>query len=206
MTNQGFRTVPKQVDHQQRRRHIGEAVLRLIASRGLEAASLRNVAAEAGVSMGTVQHYFTSKQEMLDFAQRHNYERATVRIPPLIAAVPEPRSARAMLRALLIDLLGFEGESREGARLGAAMLAYAVIDPQAAATARTAYDGVAGFLAAQLRAAQADGGLPAHLDPDRAARHLYAVVEGLRWPTLIGAYTPDQTLAVLDDHLSTLFG
>lgn len=206
MTNEGFRTVPKQVDHQQRRRHIGEAVLRLIASRGLEAASLRNVAAEAGVSMGTVQHYFTSKQEMLDFAQRHNYERATVRIPQLIAAVPEPRSARALLRALLIDLLGLEGESREGARLGAAMLAYAVIDPQAAATARTAYDGVTGFLAAQLRAAQADGGLPAHLDPGRAARHLYAVVEGLRWPTLIGAYTPDQTLAVLDDHLSTLFG
>ena len=131
--------VRTQVDHQQRRRHIGEAVLRLIASRGLEAASLRNVAAEAGVSMGTVQHYFTSKQEMLDFAQRHNYERATVRIPQLIAAVPEPRSARALLLALLIDLLGLEGESREGgARLGAAMLAYAVIDPQAAATARTA--------------------------------------------------------------------
>jgi hypothetical protein len=39
-----------------------------------------------------------------------------------------------------------------------------------------------------------------------AARHLYAVVEGLRWPTLIGAYTPDQALAVPDDHLSTLFG
>ena len=206
MTNEGFRTVPKQVDHQQRRRHIGDAVLRLIAARGLEAASLRNVAAEAGVSMGTVQHYFTSKQEMLDFAQRHNYERATVRIPQLIAAVPEPCSTRALLRALLIDLLGLEGESREGARLGAAMLAYAIIDPQAAATARTGYGGVTGFLAAQLRVAQADGGLPAHLDPDRAARHLYAVVEGLRGPTLIGAYTPDQTLAVLDDHLSTLFG
>jgi AcrR family transcriptional regulator len=34
---------------------------------GLEAASLRNVAAEAGVSMGTVQHCFTGQQEMLDF-------------------------------------------------------------------------------------------------------------------------------------------
>jgi AcrR family transcriptional regulator len=92
--------VPKQVDHAQRRRHIGEAVLRLIATRGLEAASLRNVAAEAGVSMGTVQHYFTSKQEMLDFAQRYNYERATVRIPQLIAALPEPHSIRTQLRAL----------------------------------------------------------------------------------------------------------
>ncbi len=198
--------MPKRVDHQQRRRHIGEAVLRVIAVRGLEAASLRNVAAEAGVSMGSVQHYFTNKQEMLDFAQRYNYERATVRIPQVIAALPEPRSTRALLRALLVDLLGLDGESREGARLGAAMLALAATDPQAAATARTGYHGVTGFLAAQLRAAQADGGLPAHLDTDRAARYLYAVVEGLRWPTLIGAYTPSQALAVLDDHLGMLFG
>jgi AcrR family transcriptional regulator len=198
--------VPKQVDHYERRRHIGAAVLRLIATCGLEAASLRNVAAEAGVSMGTVQHYFTTKQEMLGFAQRYNYERATERIPKLIAQVPEPRTTRTLLRALLIDLLGLDGESREGARLGAAMLAYAVIDPQAAATARIAYDGLTGFLATQLHAAQDNGELPGHLDIHRAARHLCAVVEGLCLPTLIGACTPDQALAVLDDHLATLFG
>ena len=104
------------------------------------------------------------------------------------------------------SLLGLDGESREGARLGAAMLARAAIDPQAAATARTGYDGVTGFLAVQLRAAQAGGGLPAHVDADHAARYLYAVVEGLRWPTLIGAYTADQALAVLDEHLNALFG
>jgi TetR/AcrR family transcriptional repressor of bet genes len=198
--------VPKQVDHQERRQHIGAAVLRLIATRGLEAASLRNVAAEAGVSMGTVQHYFTSKQEMLDFAQRYNYERTIVRIPALIARIPEPRSTRALFRALLIDLLGLDGESREGARLGVAMRAYAVIDPQAAVTARTAYDGVTGFLATHLGKAQEAGDLSAGLDAEQAARHLYAVVEGLSGPTLIGAYSPDQAIAVLDGHLEMLFG
>lgn len=197
--------MPKQVDREQRRRHLGEAALRLIATRGLEAASLRNVAAEAGVSMGTVQHYFTSKQQMLEFAQRYNYERATVRIPALIAQVPEPRTTRAVLRVLLIDLLGLDGESREGARLGAAMRAYAVIDEQAASTARIAYDGVTAFLAAQLRTAQAGGELPGHLDPDQAARHLFAVIEGLSGPALIGAYTPDKAIAVLDHHLDQLF-
>ena len=54
--------------------------------------------------------------------------------------------------------------------------------------------------------AQTGGVLPAHLDTDHAARHLYAVVEGLRWPTLIGADTADQALAVLDEHLKILFG
>ncbi len=198
--------MPRQVNHDERRRHIGAAVLRLIAARGLEAASLRNVAAEAGVSMGTVQHYFTTKQEMLEFAQRYNYERAAVRIPALIARIPEPRTIRVMLRAVLVDLLGLDGESREGARLGAAMLAYAVIDPQAAATARIAYDGLTGFLATQLRAAQDQGELPGHLDTRHAARHLCAIVEGLCGPILISACPPDQALAVLDDHLATLFG
>jgi TetR/AcrR family transcriptional regulator, transcriptional repressor of bet genes len=198
--------VPKQVDHEERRRHLGEAVLRLIAVGGLEAASLRHVAAEAGVSMGAVQHYFTSKHQMLEFAQRYNYERATVRIPPLIALVPEPRTTRALLRVLLIDMLGLDGESREGARLYAAMRAYAVIDEQAAAIARVAYDGVTAFLVAQLRTAQADGELPERLDPHLAARHLYAVIEGLSGPILIGAYTLDQAIAVLDYHLDQLFG
>ena len=54
--------------------------------------------------------------------------------------------------------------------------------------------------------AQTDGVRPAHLDTDHAARHLHAVVKGLRWPTLIGAYTADQALAVLDEHLKILFG
>ena len=198
--------MPRQVDHEERRRHIGAAVLRLIATRGLEAASLRNVAAEAGVSMGTVQHYFTTKQEMLDFAQRYNYERATVRIPELLAQVPEPRTTRSLLRTLLTDLLGLDGESREGARLGAAMLAYALIDPQAATTARVAYDGLTGFLAAQLAAAQGSGELPPHVDTQHAARHLCALVGGLSGPVLVGAYPPGQALAVLEDHLATLFG
>ena len=197
--------MPKQVDREERRRELGDVVLRLIATRGLEAASLRNVAAEAGVSMGTVQHYFTSKHEMLEFAQHYNYERSTVRIPALIAQVPEPRTTRALFRVLLIDLLGLDGESREGVRMGAAMRAYAAIDEHAASTARVAYAGVNAFLAAQLRIAQANGELPEHLDPEQAARHLYAVIEGLSGPTLIGAYTPDQAIAVLDHHLDELF-
>ena len=60
--------MPKQVDREERRRDIAAAVLRIVTTRGVEAASLRTVAAEAGVSMGAVQHYFTTKDEMLRFA------------------------------------------------------------------------------------------------------------------------------------------
>ncbi|ADJ48081.1 TetR family transcriptional regulator [Amycolatopsis mediterranei S699] len=38
---------------------IAEALQRLTTRAGLEGVSLRQVAAEAGMSMGSVQHYFT---------------------------------------------------------------------------------------------------------------------------------------------------
>jgi TetR/AcrR family transcriptional regulator, transcriptional repressor of bet genes len=48
--------MPKQVDHEERRQEIAAAVVRLVTTRGIETASLRTVASEAGVSMGAVQH------------------------------------------------------------------------------------------------------------------------------------------------------
>ena len=54
----------KQVDQEERRRKIEEEDERLVTDKGVEAASLRAVAAEAGVSMGEVQHYYTTTAEM----------------------------------------------------------------------------------------------------------------------------------------------
>lgn len=197
--------MPRQVDHRQRREHIGDAVLHLIATRGLQAASLRNVAAQAQVSMGAVQHYFTTRQDMIAFALTYNYERSTRRIPRLIADAPGPLTTRDALRIVLTDLLCLEGESREGARLGAAILAGAMVDTQIAESARTAYHGVLGFLTRQLSAAQQRGELVTGTDPGRAALCLHALVEGLRWPTLLDVTTAEQATAVLDDHLDRLF-
>ena len=45
-----------------------DALWRITRRQGWDAISLRNVAAEAGVSMGMVQHYFTTKDQMLRFA------------------------------------------------------------------------------------------------------------------------------------------
>jgi AcrR family transcriptional regulator len=197
--------MPRQVDHQQRREHIGDAVLHLIASRGLEAASLRNVATQAQVSMGAVQHYFTTRQDMIAFALTYNYERSTRRIPKLIADAAGPLTTRDTLRIVLIDLLCLDGESREGARLAAAILAGAMVDEQIAETARTAYRGVFGFLTQQLRVASQHGELKPGTEPERAALYLHAVVEGLRWPVLLGVTAAGQATAVLDEHLSRLF-
>src|SRR5215831_21346773 len=43
--------VPRRVDHEERRRQIADALVRTAATRGLHATGMREVAAEAGVSL-----------------------------------------------------------------------------------------------------------------------------------------------------------
>ena len=63
-----IRVMPKLVDHDQRRREIAAALTRLIVRVGVEGASVRAVAAEAGWSMGAVRYYFGTQEELLRFA------------------------------------------------------------------------------------------------------------------------------------------
>lgn len=48
-----------------RRRRVLDATLRLAASGGFEAVQMRDVATEAGVALGTVYRYFSSKERLL---------------------------------------------------------------------------------------------------------------------------------------------
>jgi AcrR family transcriptional regulator len=58
-------TRPVRLDREQRQRQIVAACAGLIATRGYAATSLRDVAAAAGISTGTLLHHFRSKDELL---------------------------------------------------------------------------------------------------------------------------------------------
>jgi len=57
--------VPKRVDHEERRRQIADALVRAAAARGLHATGMREVAAEAGVSLRLVQYYFGTREALM---------------------------------------------------------------------------------------------------------------------------------------------
>lgn len=60
--------MPAKVDRDRRRTELAEAVWRLIADRGIEHASSRNVAAESQWTCGVSQIYFRDKDDLLDAA------------------------------------------------------------------------------------------------------------------------------------------
>ena len=194
--------MPKQVDREERRRQIAAAVLRLVATRGVEAASLRSVAAEAGVSMGAVQHYFTTKDEMLRFALAHGNTLLAERAARL-AAEHQPATPREAFRLFCTLLLPIDEDSRTAARLWAGLIGRACVDEPTRELAAMAYAGLTDFVVRQLRDALPEA--EAEADVDEAARHLVSVIEGLRWPVLFGTYTTQQATDILDAQFDLAF-
>lgn len=197
--------LPRQVDHDERRQQIAAAVVRLVSSRGAEAASLRAVAAAAGVSMGAVQHYFTSTDEMLLFALEYGNGLFAARIQDMLRSAKTPVPLRASFRLLCTLLLPLDADSRMGARLWAALIARGCVDEPTSSLAADAYAGLTAFVARWLAEA-AGPQAAASMDVGQAARRLVSVIEGLRWPVLFGVYDELEALAVLDSELDQIFG
>ncbi|MCR8577449.1 TetR/AcrR family transcriptional regulator [Streptomyces sp. Isolate_219] len=191
--------MPKQVDHESRRRQIAEAVCQLADESGLEGVTLRDVAARAQVSMGAVQRCFGTKEEMLVFALGHIGERVTARVSARLAASPA-QSARTALGHAATEVSLLQEEHRAEARVWLAFVAQAAVSPPLAGILRTNYAGLQTVFA-QLIAEASD---TAH--PDRAARTLLALADGLTAHVLIGHLSPADALDVLDGQLNHLWG
>jgi len=60
--------MPKIVDHDLRKSEITQAVMKSISKHGLANTTIRGIAREGGFSSGTLAHYFTHKEQLIDFA------------------------------------------------------------------------------------------------------------------------------------------
>jgi AcrR family transcriptional regulator len=187
--------MPRQVDHQARRTLIADALMRVAADQGLEAVSLRHVAAAAGVSAGMVQHYFRTKDEMMAFALAVVRERGQIRVTEAVRALGGDPSPRLLLRTFIAALLPLDEKTRADGRVAMAFLAYTAVRPAAAAALREDTAQMVGFIVGLLPGKHAEA----------AAAGLLALMEGLGVYLLGGQYSGEQALAALDAHIELLF-
>jgi AcrR family transcriptional regulator len=201
--------VPKRVDHEERRRQIADALLRTAATHGLHATGMREVAAEAGVSLRLVQYYFGTKEELMLAAMQQLAvqfaERGLARIRRTKPA-DGPARPREVIAAILTEGLPADDERRTFTVLYTAYFALSLTDPALAIGPLVRNSAaVIDVVAAQLRASQAAGETPACLDPDLEAFSLLAMSAGLGTSVLGGQSSPGQAQAVIDYHLDRLF-
>lgn len=190
-------------EHEERRRQIAEALLRIADTQGLQSASMRAVATEAGVSLRLVQYYFTTKEGLLLDALARLGAQLQARMERWIG---EARTPRAVVTAVLSCILPTDAESRRITRTYAAYYALVLSDPEVLAKQAAQPPVVLeGFLVKQLRAAQQAGQIAPERDVEMAAAGLLAMVNGLGSSVLGGQRDGAAALAILEHHLDELF-
>jgi AcrR family transcriptional regulator len=201
--------MPKRVDHEDRRRQIADALVRTAAARGLHATGMREVAAEAGVSLRLVQYYFGTKGELLLAAMQQLAAQFSDRVLARIRRMKEtgtPASPRDVIAAILTEALPADEERRTFTLVYTAYLALSLTDPALAISPLVRNSSVViDVIATQLRAAQAAGDMPARLDPDLEAVSLLTMSAGLATSVIVGHSSAGRAQAVIDYHLRRLF-
>ena len=99
--------MPKQVDHALRRRELVEASWDVISREGIEALTLRKVAAAADCTTGRIAHYFTGREELLLAALSTAYAAAESR---MVRIEQSSRSAEDRLRGVIHEALPLNAE------------------------------------------------------------------------------------------------
>ncbi|ONI77022.1 hypothetical protein ALI144C_33460 [Actinosynnema sp. ALI-1.44] len=187
--------------HDERQLEIVDAVVALIGEQGLDGISLRDVASRAGVSLGRVQHYFRTKDQMLQAAFRRVNELGAAFVSQRLADTGDT-SPEAVIRAIATELLPIDDLHRNALRVGTAFTARALVDSEFAARLSTGYTELHTLLVLLLTQAR-DAGVD--VDPEPEARLLLSLIEGLSTHALIGHHTPDMALEVLETHLDRIF-
>lgn len=118
--------MPKYVDHEQRRAEIVHALWRVVATDGLEAASVRSIAAEAGWSLGAIRHYFRTQDELIRFGAQAMLDSANHRVSAILQARrPGPRRCQQLME----QLLPLDDERMGEVRVWLALLLRSAVDP-----------------------------------------------------------------------------
>jgi AcrR family transcriptional regulator len=191
--------MPKIVDHEQRRDELGAAVWRVASRDGLDAVTIRAVAAEAGWSTGALHHYFADKEELLLFAFQTVADRVGRRVEAAREASADPLE---LARALLAIGLPLDEERRDETRVWFAFLGLALTRPALARAQRLAYHAWRRVVADALRDARERGDLDAGVDAEREAAGLVALVDGL---AVQASFDPEcLDVGLVDEHLTRL--
>lgn len=202
--------MPKLVDRDSRRREVVDALFRVAVRDGLHRASLRAVADEAGLNIGSVRHYFADQRELMRFAMQTMLDRVDDRLQRRIDEAGDPSAFRpAQLRRLAADLLAELLPLDETRRAEAAVF----IDFITAARTNPAIGGDLAHRAAvgtrtlvrRILVRMTESAAP-RLDLDTETERLTSLLDGLSLNAILhpDLIDPRECIKVLQTHLDQL--
>ena len=192
--------MPKIVDHEKRRKQIAEATWRVILERGMEGATVRNIAKEAQISLGALRHYFSSQDELLVYAMKLVKEQATERINKITSQDFPPKE---MVLKVLLEIVPINQDNMAEMEVWFSFIAYArhqedVFDIQ--------NDGI--FIGMQKLIDYLDytNLLRKELDKELETERLYALIDGIALHAMLESkrVNPNRIMNTIIYHLDSI--
>jgi AcrR family transcriptional regulator len=195
--------MPRTVDVLERRAQVAAAARAVIARDGLDAASVRRVAAEAGSSTTVVTHYFADKQALLAAAVEDAYRAVAARMAAHRRGGP---GGLPTLRAALLEALPLDGERTAEARVWMAFWSMAASRSTLREVQSAGYAAWRGLVARLLADAVERGEVAAEPDPGDVGEQLMCLVDGLLMQATLepDRLPPARQVQLLDGALARL--
>jgi len=164
--------MPKIVDHNKRKEEIAKATWRVISREGMRKATVRNIANEAGISLGALRYYFSTQEELLIFAMKLVHEQVKERMEKIFAS---PMNPKEKLTALMLELIPYNDVTRIEMEVWLEF----VIHYRKSGIPMKMTDGIRSFVEFLINILQEEGLLKKDRDKDFEAERLYALIDGL---------------------------
>lgn len=194
--------MPKVVDHDQRRVELVNATWRIIARHGIEGATLREIATEAGFANGALKPYFPTKDDLLTFAFGHVFGQTNRRIEQSTASL----GGLAAVRAYCHEILPLDETRVSEARIAIPFWQKALSNSAKAQLHDESMLLWRLALLGHLAEARAAGEVHTVITDTDVVGHLMNVVLGAQITAALSpaAYAPEQLVAQLDGYLRLL--
>ncbi|MBA4504169.1 TetR/AcrR family transcriptional regulator [Corynebacterium sanguinis] len=183
--------MPRTADHDQRRFQLTQAARAVADDNGLKGLTVARVAQRAGVSVGLVQHYFPSKDQLVARTYEHLLDGLNDRVARIVEQGEESGATiRDMSVRALAELLPLDDDRKREAMLRAEFRALACHSAPLAEIARTHDATFRARLAAVVVNATVCGEADAQVDADRAGADLWMTAVGAEAGSLLDAGYP----------------
>jgi AcrR family transcriptional regulator len=173
--------MPKKVDHDARREELVLAAWRVIAARGIDEVTIREIARESGYSSGVLAHYFENKDDLLAHALRLSHTRIRKRYD---AEVETPVAADA-LKGILLDNLPLDEQRELETRIEMSFWARALRNEALHEIQEQESETLRELLRELVEKAKSDGAVSAEHDMEDVIELLGAVIDGVSLHALL---------------------
>ncbi len=186
-------------DREQRRRQIIDAEVHITTSGGLQAATFRTIAKEAGVSVRLVQYYFGTKDQLLADTLAEVGRGAVERVQSALGDLGPDPSARQRIRTIFEQFLPLDEPRRQAMLVFIAFRTAALTDSTLRSSETLGLDmSLIDTIRDAIEEAAANGKTREGIDSHHEAVMLVAALTGISNGVLSGTFTAEQGLESLD--------